>query len=35
LKRLRFKLVDPVQVLDQMDSWTRLYQEVVIRRAGP
>ncbi len=35
LKRLRFKLVDPVQVLDQMDNWTRLYQEVVIRRAGP
>ncbi len=35
LKDLRFKLVDPVQVLDQMDKWTQLYQEVVIRRAGP
>jgi len=35
LKDIRFKLVDPVQVLDQMDKWTQLYQEVVIRRAGP
>jgi len=35
LRNLRFKLVDPVQVLDQMDKWTQLYQEVVIRRAGP
>jgi iron(III) transport system substrate-binding protein len=34
LKNLRFKLVDPVQVLDEMDRWTQLYQEVVIRRAG-
>ena len=33
LKHIRFKLVDPVQVLDQMDKWTKLYQEVVIRRA--
>jgi len=35
LKRLRFKLVDPVQVLDQMDKWTQVFQEVVVRRAGP
>jgi iron(III) transport system substrate-binding protein len=35
LKNIRFKLVDPVQVLDQMDKWTKLYQEVVVRRAGP
>src|SRR5207253_2717789 len=28
LKDIRFKLVDPVQVLDQMDKWTQLYQEV-------
>jgi iron(III) transport system substrate-binding protein len=34
LKNLRFKLVDPVQVLDQMDKWTKLYEEVVIRGAG-
>jgi iron(III) transport system substrate-binding protein len=35
LKNIRFKLVDPVQVLDQMDKWTRLFQEVVVQRAGP
>jgi len=35
LKSLRFKLVDPVQVLDQMDNWTQVFQEVVVRRAGP
>ncbi len=35
LKNIRFKLVDPVTVLDQMDKWTRLYQEIVVRRAGP
>ena len=35
LKSLRFKLVDPVQVLDQMDKWTQVFQEVVVRRAGP
>jgi iron(III) transport system substrate-binding protein len=34
LGNVRFKLVDPVQVLDQMDRWTSVYQEVVIRRAG-
>jgi iron(III) transport system substrate-binding protein len=34
LKNMRFKLVDPVSVLDQMDTWTRLYQEIVVRRAG-
>jgi len=34
LKNLRFKLVDPVAVLDQMDKWTKLYQEIVVKRAG-
>ena len=34
LKKIRFKLVDPVAVLDQMDKWTKLYQEIVVRRAG-
>jgi iron(III) transport system substrate-binding protein len=34
LKNVRFKLVDPVQVLDDMDKWTRLYQDVVLRRAA-
>jgi iron(III) transport system substrate-binding protein len=34
LGSVRFKLVDPVQVLDQMERWTELYQEVVIRRSG-
>ena len=34
LKNIRFKLVDPVSVLDQMDKWTKLYQEIVVRRAG-
>jgi hypothetical protein len=28
LRNVRFKLVDPVQVLDQMERWTELYQEV-------
>src|SRR5438270_9467964 len=32
LKNLRFKLVDPVQVLDQMDKWTQIFQEVLVRR---
>jgi iron(III) transport system substrate-binding protein len=35
LKNLRFKLVDPVAVLDQMEKWTKLYQEIVVKRAGP
>jgi iron(III) transport system substrate-binding protein len=35
MKNVRFKLVDPVQVLDQMDKWTKLYQEIVVKRAGP
>ena len=35
LKNIRFKLVDPVSVLDQMDKWTKLYQEIVVKRAGP
>jgi iron(III) transport system substrate-binding protein len=35
LKNVRFKLVDPVQVLDEMDKWTKVYQDVVIRRAAP
>ena len=35
LKNIRFKLVDPVAVLDQMDKWTKLYQEIVVKRAGP
>ena len=35
MKNIRFKLVDPVQVLDQMDKWTKLYQEIVVKRAGP
>ena len=35
LKNIRFKLVDPVAVLDQMDKWTKLYQEIVTKRAGP
>src|SRR3990172_6923955 len=34
LKNVRFKLVDPVSVLDQMDKWTKLYQEIVVKRAG-
>lgn len=34
LKNLRFKLVDPVSVLDQMDKWGKLYQEIVVKRAG-
>ena len=34
LKKMRFKLVDPVAVLDQMDKWTKLYQEIVVKRAG-
>ncbi len=34
LKNMRFKLVDPVAVLDQMDKWTRLYQEIVVKHAG-
>ena len=34
LKNIRFKLVDPVSVLDQMDKWTKLYQEIVVKRAG-
>jgi len=34
LKNIRFKLVDPVSVLDQMDKWTRLYQEIVVKRAA-
>jgi iron(III) transport system substrate-binding protein len=35
LRSIRFKLVDPVAVLDQMDKWTKLYQEIVVKRAGP
>lgn len=35
LKNMRFKLVDPVSVLDQMDKWSKLYQEIVVKRAGP
>ena len=35
LKNMRFKLVDPVAVLDQMDKWTKLYQEIVVKHAGP
>jgi iron(III) transport system substrate-binding protein len=35
LPDIRLRLVDPVQVLDQMDKWTKLYQEIVVRRAGP
>jgi len=34
LKNLRFKLVDPVSVLDQLDKWGKLYQEIVVKRAG-
>jgi iron(III) transport system substrate-binding protein len=34
LKNMRFKLVDPVAALDQMDKWTRLYQEIVVKHAG-
>jgi iron(III) transport system substrate-binding protein len=34
LKNIRFKLVDPVAVLDQMDKWTKLYQEIVVKRSG-
>ena len=35
MKNVRFKLVDPVAVLDHMDKWTKLYQEIVVNRAGP
>jgi iron(III) transport system substrate-binding protein len=34
LKNIRIKIVDPVVTLDEMDKWTKLYQEVVIKRAG-
>ena len=34
LKNIRFKVVDPVSVLDQMDKWTGLFQEIVLKRAG-
>lgn len=34
LKNMRFKLVDPAQVLDEMEKWTKAYQEIVVKRAG-
>ena len=34
LKNLRIKLVDPVITLDQMDKWTKSYQDIVLKRAG-
>jgi iron(III) transport system substrate-binding protein len=34
LKNLRIKLVDPVDALDQMERWTKSYQEIVVKRSG-
>ena len=34
LKNLRIKLVDPVVALDQMEKWTKAYQDIVIKRGG-
>lgn len=34
LKNLRIKLVDPVDVLDQMERWTKAYQDIVVKRSG-
>ncbi len=34
LKNMRLKLVDPVVTLDQMDKWTKLFEEIVVRRGG-
>ena len=35
LKGLRIKLVDPAIALDEMESWTRLFDEVFVKRTGP
>lgn len=35
LKNMRTKLVDPAVTLDEMEKWTRLYEDIVIKRAGP
>ena len=34
LKNIRIKIVDPVLTLDQMDKWTKSYQDIVLKRAG-
>ena len=34
LKNIRIKIVDPVMTLDQMDKWTKSYQDIVLKRAG-
>ena len=33
MKGVPVKLVDSVQVLDQVDKWGKLYQDIVLRRA--
>jgi len=33
LGKIRIKLVDPVQTLDELDKWTKLYDEVVVQPA--
>jgi iron(III) transport system substrate-binding protein len=33
LKNMRTKLVDPAVTLDEMEKWTRLYEDIVIKRA--
>lgn len=35
LKNMRTKLVDPAVTLDEMEKWTKLYEDIVIKRAGP
>jgi iron(III) transport system substrate-binding protein len=35
LKDLRIKLVDPAVTLDQIEKWTKSYEENVLKRAGP
>lgn len=33
LANLRVKLVDPAVTLDQLDKWTKSYEEVVLKQA--
>ncbi len=34
LKNLNFKLVDPVDTLDELDGWTKVFDDIVLKRAG-
>jgi iron(III) transport system substrate-binding protein len=34
LPKMRIKVVDPVVTLDEMDKWTKLYEDVVTKRSG-